>query len=584
MDKNPFERFRTPTTVKGTHTGANNITEWKQNSKGPFYKSIGVRTLTPADHFRGRDAYNGGVMGPSASESTNAPAEVQRYSKDGGAFIKDISEHFVSLDSYHKGHLSKVTNPDDDESADNSDYNDLDQRGCKDFRGSSTLVNPESDGDRNATAGWGFSVVTDEDANEAGEAETMISPVVPFTRLHAIGSTRKADLKYATNSPQSVARITDAYAYNRFKYPVSDNEFRKGFHSTFITRPECYVCCIDGTLSEQAASDPIFSQAYIRMPHICRLLSPSYVCRDFIGNLRHNWNFLLSNRIISVGSAPETTLETIEPTKGVGGYTVSLGSFKTSGRGGEVTITFRESRNLEVYEFLRLWIEYIHKRYRGYLSPSYNGYQKQNGFTMPGSGYNDSMLLYQVYDRSLDYCVSLFDMFTDEAMSKILFWTKWYGLFPKSATLEGMNIENGQVTAPNEGLKVTATFVYDAKETCNIQNLVEFNYNSDINTATGAAKQEVISSPAYVNNDKFFGSVGMFTGPPFVVFEKSNGHIKPQGIVSGGEIAYAPHLKFAPVSNTEYGDRINKMMNMNMIGSYYQSNDPDTGIPVQYNG
>lgn len=528
---NPSAGAIMPNTQKGR--------QWVQSSRGPDYATPEQRPLTPSDHFRGDSVYS------NSNVKSNDPIVIRK--NDSGKFIKNVSDHFTSNgDAYNGGQLNGGV-------ADSfSSYLDKDTgERVLDFRGSATLVNPYNDSDRNLVSGGGFGLLTDKD--DDGYIETPVSPLNPILRTPN------------TINYYYYSRLADVYSYNRFKFPIVDNEFRKGYHSTFISRPECYICCTEGGLSEQCASDPVFAASYNRLPHVSELLSPYYVNKTYIGDIQHNWNFLLSNRIISVNAAPESSIETVESSKTVEGYHVKLGTYRTSNLGGEIQITFRETRNLEVFECLRLWMEYINKRYKGVFSPSYNGYQRHNDFSVQPSC-SEGFKAFQVYDRALDYCASLFDVFTNESMSKILFWSKWYGLFPKSASVEGMNIDNGASTIQSEGLKVTATFVYMCKEDCNITNLVEFNYNSGFTNDVGAyIKYNFNTSPSYVNTWEYAGAVGFFTGPPYITMVRSAG-------MSRGSLrqVVSPMLRFADLHSIDpNANTIDSVMNMGMTGLNY---------------
>jgi hypothetical protein len=64
-----------------------------------------------------------------------------------------------------------------------------------------------------------------------------------------------------------------------------------------------------------------------------------------------------------------------------------------------------------------------------------------------GSDHEDWLVKLHPYDRALDYCASLFDIVTNESGTKILYWCKYYGIYPIQATPSGLtNTNNSPLT------------------------------------------------------------------------------------------------------------------------------------------
>jgi hypothetical protein len=234
-------------------------------------------------------------------------------------------------------------------------------------------------------------------------------------------------------------------------------------------------------LSEQCTNDEDFQSSFMRMPHISMLLSPSYVTGTvgYNGTIPHNWNFLLSNMVQGMGNTDEK-LNLIESTS----FQLPSGTLDSI-KGSTISLTFNETRNLDVYEFIRMWILYIYKVARGYLLPSYNGYQYKNAFTTESTNSQKFRVTEKTtkflhpYDRALDYPCSLFNFVTDETGCKIISWEKYFGLFPISVSLKMENQKNGPITS-TEGLQVTAEFAYQYREQNRNRTFIEFNYNAGI--------------------------------------------------------------------------------------------------------
>lgn len=407
-----------------------------------------------------------------------------------------------------------------------------DPRAIPVFSGSTTSVNPLDSKTINDILENGLESETQKKyESDLGYKQPPLSPVQPFTRMDPY-----------------LARRQNINTYNRFKLPVADLEFRKGFHHIFFTRPECYVMYGSDNkvaLCQQTESDSIFSTAYERYPYLIEMLAPVYVTgpcgcgyeQNAQEIINHNWNYLLSNRVIKIDTTPSFELENgaEDFTKSHNGFSIAMGKASSSVKGGEISITFRETKYLEVYEFLRMWMWYIHKRYLGTFAPSYNNYQYENKFVTSQSKYN---LHLHPYSRAMDYCASIFDCFTDETMSKIIHWTKWYGVYPISATLNGVDYNGKATVAGDDGITVTATFYYQAKFQNLTKSLVEFNYNTGIVNDTGditkVKREDLLEAGTYLVKedaglrtqeaflDQYIGPTDMFVGPPYIVMDVSD--------------------------------------------------------------
>lgn len=351
----------------------------------------------------------------------------------------------------------------------------------------------------------------------------QISPLQSFTRMYA--------------DTAHTALIT---SYNRFKLPIADIEHRKAFRHIFITRPECYIMGTDG-ISQQVLLDPDMAACYARFPHVLRALSPVYVCHTPGTVLNSNWNYLLCNRVQGLTTSGMTLNVLESMTSAIRGATVTPGTITQSNNGGTLDLSFVDTKYLDVYEMLRMWMLYIHKRRTGEFFPSFNDYKQQNSWGNPGGSVKSGNLTYRSthpYDRALDYCASLFDIVTDETGTRIIYWCKYYGIFPVSAS-NGMltNDKNGPLT--NEAT-ITSTFRYQYRLENNLKTLQEFNFNAGIANSLGddmvaqltdylAMKdpftnmngQAQTRSTSFVggfrSDESYGGAHAMFTGSPYII-------------------------------------------------------------------
>ena len=433
--------------------------------------------------------------------------------------------------------------------------------GSKKFTGSATIMDPdlETDPEKIYIMKNGLDDYDEKrnGNNNIKERTTPLSPLRPFASIDPV---------YAHKSIFS--------SYNRTLLPVADVEFRKGFKHIMISRPECYIMWNGKGLSQQAEYDPDFNSSYTRLPHICELLSPSYIIGGKLSGTESNgivsnWNYLLSNMISSISGDYKTSISTKEGmTKSIEGHTVLPGGTLESTHGGNLTITFRETKNLEVYECLKLWMLYIHKIRKGIFAPSYNGYQYENSY-LGKSTVNANYPMYHPYDRALDYTCSIFENITNESMDKIIYWDKWYGCYPIEATLNGIDSSTNAITAP---LTVSATFRYQYKSPpCRNMNLIEFNYNAGLVNHIGEPVTQSVSCVAnHIVSENlngvqnYMGPLDLFTGTPYIVLGKESKNLVSHSLKDDVGGLMVPHLRFAHCGD----DTINGYANINLTRSY----------------
>lgn len=485
------------------------------------------KTLTPIDHTYG-------FTDPSVIKKRN---EVNDY------FVKDIKDHFVydvndNKSSEEYSRYSETINA---------------ERYGKKFTGATTLLNSENNPVKKEIMENGLDKYdkTYINGGKDGKIEPPLSPLRPFTHM----------------DPE-VAHSAIINSYNRTLTPVADVEFRKCFKHYMFNRPECYVMCSKSQLCQQTEHDLDFTSTFSRLPHVVSLLAPSYVTGYFsIDSLKSNWNYLLSNRVLNVSDEFKTTIGVSDNVvKSVDGYSVAPGRTLESSQGATISVTFRETKYFEVFEFLRLWMMYIHKLKRGIFAPSYNGYQYANGyFGRSKSAVINGYPRFHPYDRAIDYATSLFQIVTNESMSKIVGWQKWYGIYPIDVSLSGMNGEG--INVHNE-ITCTATFRYQKKEINNNRTLIEFNYNSGITDDLGFLKNtdkgDVPTNVSMNTNGplkSYLGPTDMFTGAPYIILA-----LGPKDPVTKANTK-VPYLQFAGCKDVELNSIANTGLSVHTLNN-----------------
>lgn len=511
------------------------INESAVNQENLISSDGAIHTINPADHFRGN------ITDPDY-EYTGTTHEAIRSTTIGmeGEYQHTIKDHFAF-------------EPGDESSK-------LDSEGYRKFTGSSSplYTNREIRRKRISERGLPF-----DEVQTFGGEERALSPIDAFFRL---------------DNPTD-ARYANIFAYNRTRLPSANIEWRKGFRHVFITRPECFIYGAGNQLSEQCVNDEIFYTAYTRMPHILYLLSPSYITCPNTSHIFYgdNFNYLLSNRLTTfTPQGIELTTVQSEQKSNIGS-TVIPGSWIENDFSSTLSLNFRETKHLEVYECLRLWIRYINKTYSGEFAPSYSAnYDPHNsyGTYFPASATTDtgattpigSMRHLHPYDRALDYCATIFDIVTNESGTKILYWCKYIGVYPTSASLDSLS-DNANSAITSEQT-CSAKFIYQGKEEYTNRALVEFNYNAGIVDELGnpyktnrtfslpfLLRDSYTGSPNSRDNS-YMGAVGMYTGRPYVVL-KSERSLMPGADPSsavrpttvGPNSVLVPQLRFAQLQD-----------------------------------
>lgn len=521
--------------------------------------------VQPSDHFK-TDS-----MGKPIQGQSNFVGNLKdKYTDENGIehynyLVHDKSEHFIRDLNDTQMQDPKATErpvevPDSNvvpESILNGDKTNLHKVV---FSGSTTNVNPTNDPEKEKIIKFGLNEYEEERLKEAGDFRPPLSVIHPFTRM--------LDIK--NRNDHQIANLT---SFNRYHLPIADLEHRKAFRHVFFTRPECYVCCSEGgkvKLSQQAEYDEDFNASYSRMPYISKLLSPIYVTGTFgaSGISQDNFNYLLSNRCMGLtpSGATLSTQETIG--KSVQGYTIIPGMHYEGRQGSTISVTFRDTKYLEVYEYIRMWMLYIWKIKYGIFAPSFNGYKYSNGF--PDMGGNDKIKVTEVphihpLDRALDYTCSMFDYINDETDTFPKYWCKYYGMYPTDVQIEGLSNSNND--ALKDEMSVSVTFKYSYKIENTVKTLMEFNYNAGIcdnvgqPTSEGSGVLKISNQFAYSSNPdskfmkSYVGPGAPFVGTPYVVLMSVAKDIM-KDTASGTTMT--PCLRFSPLTaNKELNERIN---------------------------
>lgn len=272
--------------------------------------------------------------------------------------------------------------------------------------------------------------------------------------------------------------------FNRFKVPFPDYHLTKSFSYVFFTRPDLNLVENKGGgnfgLNDQASKDPVYYYLYKNNPQLILSLT-----HDFSSD--HDFHPFLSNCAQSFELSDEY-IKTIEHGETFTGYKIQYGRNNIESRtAGTFSVSFIDDQEFSVYKTHKAWIDYISKVYRGELVTK-NDYLRR---------------------RILDYATSVYYIICAADGETVLFWSKYYGVFPTQAPSSTQSWSRGNMVKMPE---YNITYAYAVKEDFNPITLAEFNMNSG-----GNYEYRKTYEPALL-------STGLtMTGAPFIETTKQNG-------------------------------------------------------------
>jgi hypothetical protein len=248
-----------------------------------------------------------------------------------------------------------------------------------------------------------------------------------------------------------VSKIKSTYIqkFNRFKIDHPDFHLPKTFSHVFMTRPDLNIYQRKGVtieLTDILKNDPIYY--YLNesdkelMLSLTIEFSRQHDFLPFLSNLAQS--FEISDEYIKTAEVGETLT----------GYKIQYGRHNIESKtAGTFSINYIDDRNLSVYKLHKAWIEYISRVYRGELFPKTE----------------------YIQSKILDYPCSVYYIICGEDAETILFWSKYYGVFPTNTPSSVASWSKGSMVKLPE---YSINYAYSIKEDFNPSILVEFNENS----------------------------------------------------------------------------------------------------------
>lgn len=287
------------------------------------------------------------------------------------------------------------------------------------------------------------------------------------------------DTLHLSNPADTVQKsfVKSTKYYNRFKTTGTNSQLQRGYAHVFFVRPSCNILKDSGNkLIDGLKNNELFSYAFQSSKEILKELVAS-------NGSNHDFMLSLSNQVDSFSLSDEYIgSDTYGRT--FTGYKVAYGKNNIESKtSGTFTVKYNDNKYLNVYQLHKCWAEYISGVYRGQISPA-----------------NSSII-----NKILDYVGSCYYFLTAEDGETIIFWSKYFGVFPTTIPSSQYSWGGGN-TLYNPELEIE--YKYSFKEDFNPYTMIEFNYNSRIDT------NGTTYIPVY---DKKLGHAGKkWVGVPFV--------------------------------------------------------------------
>ena len=272
--------------------------------------------------------------------------------------------------------------------------------------------------------------------------------------------------------------------YNRFKLPNPNDALSKAYAHVFFVRPDCNILKRSGgqmVLTDQCENVGEYIYAYEKAPELLKQL---------VGKSGYDSEFMmyLSNRVMSFDLKAES-IKYDTYGRALTGHKIAYGKENVESKtAGSFSVTFQDDRDLHVFHLAKIWTDYISDVYQGKLSPREN----------------------YMRDKVLDYVSAVYYILTAEDGETIIFWSKFYGVFPVEVPSNTYSWTSGNLLkTPTPSID----FQYSFKKDFDPMSLVEFNMIS--------GKKDYGYIPIINTNDKFTRNTTWVRAPFIETFNDS---------------------------------------------------------------
>ena len=269
---------------------------------------------------------------------------------------------------------------------------------------------------------------------------------------------KKYDIQYGISHADFDDLISK---FNLSKLPNYDAVPAPFVGHIIMTRPSLYVDTSDGYSSYSARSSvaetPDMGKNFAALknhPKTAAYVNDAYGKKllKMLSDTSSSYYMPIFTTYAASYSTADFQLKTVEKAKTYYGHSIKYAHYNEEHKfGGSMSIDFRNDRFFSILKAIYIWMSYIDIVSRGeVVKPSY--INQMNGI--------------------LDYCGSIYYLVTDMRMSKLIYWEKLTGVFPKSAPLSIFSYNDSPVIVD----KVTVEFDYGIKsDPCDPNILFDLN-------------------------------------------------------------------------------------------------------------
>lgn len=236
--------------------------------------------------------------------------------------------------------------------------------------------------------------------------------------------------------------------FNRWRINHPDMFIQNTMGVVIFTRPDLNL--FNGKqVNSMISRDPRDNLIINTHPHVAQLLT----LKGYNHNTSHKFNPLLSNLAQSL-EIMDDNVDTLTTGETYTGYKMQYSKHNIASiTSGTFTVKYNETFDRAVTDMHQLWVDYQSNVYRGIYEPKRK----------------------YIYRKELDYACDVYYFLLAEDGETILFWSKYYGVFPHNVPKSVYSFDFGsRVSLPE--LSVTYSYIY--KEDLSPVALREFNMNA----------------------------------------------------------------------------------------------------------
>jgi hypothetical protein len=238
-------------------------------------------------------------------------------------------------------------------------------------------------------------------------------------------------------------RLNQLDRFNRYKVPFSHGQLSKGIPYIFFVRPDINILNDSNELTQTVAPITFYSQMYKTDPEVFKSLTKNL-------SSDHSFHPYLSNAAMSFELSDEL-IKTEDSGETFTGYKMKYArSTVESNTAGTFSIQYVDDRDLNVYKTHKLWLEYMDNVYRGVIQPG----------------------RHSVLRKEVDYSTAVYYFLCGPDGETLLFWSKYFGVFPNNAPASSLSWAKGSSVKLPE---FSINYSYSVKEDYKPIALMEFN-------------------------------------------------------------------------------------------------------------